>query len=318
MPAMTARRAAAARATGRAKPRNPRPRGTARTQAPGLGMMLGAWARARARELAYRDSARGAVLGGIALAVVSGLLLIAALAGALDAAGRAISAGATDAMRGAGLAVRQVSVSDFSGAPLAEERRLEVLTAAAAPTGEPMTGVDPAVIRTRVADLSWVEEARVLRLWPDQIVILVRERAPTALWRGPDGLAFIDPTGAVIGPAPAGAIGVRPLILGAAAPAEAPALLQAVQARPEIADRFVAARHVGARRWTVTLRSGAEALRPAGAAEQGLDRLVALHRRTNVLDLPVARIDLRHPRQVLVRPQNAAPVPSASVDPKQA
>lgn len=318
MPAMTARRAAAARATGRAKPRTARPRTTTRKETPGFGMKLGAWARARARELAYRDGARGAVLGGVALAVVSGLLLIAALAGALDAAGRAVTAGAADAMRGAGLAVRQVSVSDFAGEPLSEARRLAVLTAAAAPTGEPMTGVDPAVIRNRVADLSWVEEARVLRLWPDQIVILVRERAPTAVWRGPDGLAFIDPTGAVIGPAPAGALGARPLILGAAAPAEAPDLLQAVQARPEIAARFVAARHVGQRRWTISLRSGAEALLPAGAADRGLDRLVALHRRTNVLDLPVARIDLRHPRQVLVRPQNAAPVPPAPVDPSQA
>lgn len=318
MPAMTARRAAAARATTRAKPRSPRPRGTARTAAPGLGMKLGAWARARARELAYRDGARGAVIGGAALAVVSGLLLIAALAGALDAAGRAVSAGAADAMRGAGLAVRQVSVSDFAGQPLSEARRLAVLDAAAAPAGEPMAMVDPADIRARVADLAFVEEARVLRLWPDQIVILVRPRAPTALWRGPEGLAFVDPTGAVIGPAPADALGARPLILGASAPAEAPALLQAVQARPEIAARFVAARHVGERRWTIVLRSGAEALLPAGGLAQGLDRLVALHRSTNVLDLPVSRIDLRHPRQVLVRPQNAAPVPPAPVDPSQA
>lgn len=318
MPAMTARRAAAARATTRAKPRTARPRGTGRKATAGLGMKLGAWARARARELAYRDGARGALIGGAALAVVSGLLLVAALAGALDAAGRAISTGTADAMRGAGLAVRQVSVSDFAGEPLSEARRLDVLAAAAASTGEPMAVVDPGAIRTRVADLAWVEEARVLRLWPDQIVILVRERAPTALWRGPEGLSFIDPTGAVIGPAPAGALGVRPLILGTSAPAEAPSLLQAVQARPDIAARFVAARHVGERRWTVTLRSGAEALLPAGAAEQGLDRLVALHRRTNVLDLPVARIDLRHPRQVIVRPQNAAPVPPAPTDPSQA
>ncbi len=58
---------------------------------------------------------------------------------------------------------------------------------------------DLAVIQAAVEDLAWVSSAGVRRVWPDRVMISVKEHKPLARW-GDDGL--VTATGAVFRPGP--------------------------------------------------------------------------------------------------------------------
>ena len=49
--------------------------------------------------------------------------------------------------------------------------------------GEGILGLDLQRIRGRVERVGWVEEAKVVRLLPDTLVIAVKERRPVAVWQ---------------------------------------------------------------------------------------------------------------------------------------
>jgi cell division protein FtsQ len=304
MPAVRAASRAGAR-TG-AKTRTPS-RARRRSRAT-LGMKLGAWARAQVRSVHYRKESRLAV-AALAIAAVLGLGgLLAVASGAADDAGKAIASATAGAARGAGLAVRQVTPQAPDGGPLTEARRAQVLEAAAVPPGGVMFAIDPGAIRARVEKLAWVESARVLRLWPDQLVIIATPRRPVALWQKDGRFAMIDGSGAALS-----GFAARP-VSGAEAGAAAPALLAALGARPAIQERTAAAIYVDARRWTLQLASGASVLLPAQGIEGALDQLVALQADMGLLDRPLDRIDLRHKGALLVRLRGeespAAPAPN--------
>jgi cell division protein FtsQ len=310
MPAVRAASRAGAR-TG-AKTRTPS-RARRRSRAT-LGMKLGAWARAQVRSVHYRKESRLAV-AALAIAAVLGLGgLLAVASGAADDAGKAIASATAGAARGAGLAVRQVTPQAPDGGPLTEARRAQVLEAAAVPPGGVMFAIDPGAIRARVEKLAWVESARVLRLWPDQLVIIATPRRPVALWQKDGRFAMIDGSGAALSGFAARPVSGLPLVVGAEAGAAAPALLAALGARPAIQERTAAAIYVDARRWTLQLASGASVLLPAQGIEGALDQLVALQADMGLLDRPLDRIDLRHKGALLVRLRGeespAAPAPN--------
>jgi len=54
----------------------------------------------------------------------------------------------------------------------------EVRATAAIPLGMPMIRVSPAAVAARVERIQQVESAQVRRVWPDRVVIAVRERTP--------------------------------------------------------------------------------------------------------------------------------------------
>ena len=77
-----------------------------------------------------------------------------------------------------GLTVREVHLQGVSKA--AQD---EVSAAAAIKAGEPLLGVDLAAVRARVERVGWVDHARVIRLFPDTLVIAVTERPLMAVWQ---------------------------------------------------------------------------------------------------------------------------------------
>ena len=63
---------------------------------------------------------------------------------------------------------------------------------------------------------------------------------------------------------------------------------------------------VDGRRWNLRLKDGGNILLPATDEAAALKRLDALDRTAKVLDLGLARLDLRDPDMVVVRPREAA------------
>jgi cell division protein FtsQ len=60
-----------------------------------------------------------------------------------------------------------------------------------------LLALDPAAVKARVETQGWVEQARVERDWPNQLVITIRERTPVALINLADGLYHVDRHGTV-------------------------------------------------------------------------------------------------------------------------
>jgi cell division protein FtsQ len=119
-------------------------------------------------------------------------------------------------------------------------------------------------------------------------------------------MRVIDGEGRVISEADASQFPQLPLVVGQGADQAAGAILPAVAARPRLRDRLEALVRVDDRRWDLRLKDGSLIQLPAIDEESALIQLDQLDQRQRILDLGFARIDLRDPDMVAVRPRDAA------------
>ena len=137
--------------------------------------------------------ANAARLGGLA---VAGLLTFAvgglALFGQLDDVVSEIGEGAGNQLARAGFAVQAVDVTGAYGADAHA-----IVAATELHVGDPIFAVDPARIRDRVEALPGVRAARVARLLPNRVAVVVETREAYALWQVEGALNVIDREGVV-------------------------------------------------------------------------------------------------------------------------
>jgi cell division protein FtsQ len=207
----------------------------------------------------------------------------------------------------AGFALRDVRVEGASDAS-----RRAILDAAHLFHDQPILGLNLEEVRERVEQVGWVRHARVIRLLPDTLVIAVDERSLQAVWEHNGRTTVVDRTGAMVPEADPGSFPNLPLIVGAGANEAASDVLPAVLSRPRVMQRLEALVRVDGRRWDLRLRDGAIIQLPADNEEAALIQLDQLDRRSRVLDLGLARIDLRDPEMVAVRPRET-PAPQQQV-----
>jgi cell division protein FtsQ len=300
MPAMRQARRAPAK-------RTPAPRTRQRTaprRADGSAwtMKLGAWAHARMRAARHDGVTRKVLFGATLVSVAAILVVLAAGLGVLDNMGRGISDSAANTARSMGLSVRVVNVQAPIGLEMSEYQRAEAQAIAGIVPDEVMFGVNPNQIRDRVADLPWVEEVMVRRLWPDQIQIVITPRAASALWQENGKLTYMDATGRKLGAANVSSAKGLALVVGPNAGPAAPALFEALAPYQEVASRTSAAIRVGDRRWTLRMKSGGDILLPEADVAGALAQLNEMQIANKLLDRPYARLDMRTPGTLIFRP----------------
>jgi cell division protein FtsQ len=189
----------------------------------------------------------------------------------------------------------------------------EIVAAAAIHRDQPILTLDLDAIRKRVEAIGWVEEARVVRLLPDTVVVYVKEQAPAAVWQQNGVLHVVDAKGKVIPEADAARFPNLPFLVGAGA-AEAAGLNQSdgtdilslVKARPRLSERLEALVRVDGRRWDLRLKDGAIVQLPAVGEDSALIQLDQLDHDQRLLELGFERIDLRTPEMVVVRRREVA------------
>ena len=187
--------------------------------------------------------------------------------------------------------------------------RADVLAAARIYRGESLLALDLERVRRDVQQVGWVREARVVRMLPDTLRIIVDERSLMAVWEHRGRTVVIDRLGQPVPEADPRRFSNLPLVVGAGANADAAEVLTAVARHPRVVQRLEALVRVDDRRWDLRLRDGAIIQLPAEGEDAALIQLETLDRRSRVLDLGLARIDLRDPEMVAVRPRGA-PAPS--------
>ena len=299
---------------GAAKPRTKLPPTRARTRAANSGpRTLSKWRTAHKTGWPRVALAAGGVMM-IALAsvvFVSSSGLAGPIVATTRAAGGRIVATTREAFdsRFASLGLR-VDVVHLQGASAAAQD--EILKAAALKTGTPILGVDLDAVRARVEAVGWVERARVIRLFPDTLVVAVDERPLLAVWQHAGRSVVVASDGTVVGAVDPGQFPRLPLIVGEGANVAARDLLPELTKRPNLAARVDAVVRVDRRRWDLRLKDGGVVELPAKDQAAALRTLDDLDRKGRILGLGLARIDLRDPHMVVVRPRGgAAPVTTA-------
>lgn len=184
--------------------------------------------------------------------------------------------------------------------------RNDILNATGAFEGQPMIGMDLEALRRGVEQVGWVKSARIVRLLPDTLVVVVTERRQLAVWQNGGRAVVIDESGKVIPEADASRFAQLPLIVGEGANEFAAQILPEVAARPRLMERLEALVRVDNRRWDLRLKDGSLVQLPAVDEEAALIQLEQLDQRSRILELGFERIDLRDPNMVAVRPRGGA------------
>ncbi len=251
----------------------------------------------------FRDRAATYALGTIICGAAM-LTLAAWMGGSLGAFGNRFGDGVDVISRSAGLSIRQINVVGLD--PLVEEKAREV---AGIHVGGNILTADPYSIKQRVEKLEAVSGVKVHRFWPDQITIIADPREPIALWQGEGGdWRVIDQRGRTFAEADPQKYMHLPRLVGEDAASSAATLVTAMAEYPDLAARMETAYRVSGRRWDVKFRDGADVAFPEDVKlVEALGALNMMQARNRVLDLPVTRIDARHPERFALRPTPGGP-----------
>jgi cell division protein FtsQ len=174
------------------------------------------------------------------------------------------------------------------------------------PAATPILGLDLVALRDRAESVGWVSGASVSRLLPDTLLVTVDERPRLAVWQSGGVTSVVDPEGHVIPEADPGRFPELPLVVGQGAAEAAAAILPLVQTRPALTKRLEALVRVDGRRWDIRLKDGGLIQLPATGEDAALIQLDQLDQRSRLLELGFARIDLRDPQMIAVRPRTFA------------
>ena len=226
--------------------------------------------------------------------VVAGVLATGARA---ERIGQSVSGGLDRVTTGMGLTLKRVHITGAS--PEAEPAIQRALGLHA---DQPIVSLDLDALRDRVQSVGWVKEARVVRLLPDTLIVEVKEHDRLAVWQVDGQIKVIDAAGRVIEGADARRYPALPLVVGRGADGAAGDILPLLAQRPRLMGRIDALVRVDERRWDLRLKDGGLIQLPAVEQEAALIRLDALDQRERLLDLGFARVDLRTPEAVAVRP----------------
>jgi cell division protein FtsQ len=184
--------------------------------------------------------------------------------------------------------------------------REEVLAIAGVTGTTSLVFLDVEETRARLKTNPWIADATVLKLYPGELQIGIKEREPFALWQKDGRLSVIADDGTVLEPYVAPRLIELPLVVGRGAETRAKQFLALLDRYPAMRDFVRASVFVGERRWNLRLKNGIDVRLPETDVAPALERLVALDQEKNLITRDIVAIDLRLPDRVTVRLSEAA------------
>ncbi len=233
------------------------------------------------------------LLASVAYGIVQGGHLAELVSGVKDACDRAANM--------AGFRIAAVALSGQR-----HVTREEVLATAGVTGTASLLLLDVKAAREQLKRNPWIADATVLKLYPDQLQIGLKEREAFALWQKDGRVSVIADDGTVLEAYVNPRLLRLPLVVGAGAQAQAKDFFAVLHRYPELRDQVRASILVGQRRWNLRLKNGIDVLLPESDVEQALVRLVALDQDKKLLSRDIVAIDLRLPDRLTVRLSDAA------------
>jgi cell division protein FtsQ len=184
--------------------------------------------------------------------------------------------------------------------------REEVLAAAGVTDTTSLLFLDVEQTRERLKSNPWIADATVLKLYPGELQIGIREREAFALWQKDGQVSVIADDGTVLEPYVAPRLIELPLVVGRGAETRAKEFIALLDRHPDLRASVRATVLVGERRWNLRLKNGVDVRLPETDIAPALERLVALDKEKNLTTRDIVAIDLRLPDRVTVRLSEAA------------
>ena len=211
-----------------------------------------------------------------------------------------IIAALKDARDGAGNAAgfRIVSVALAGQHHVSRE---EVLAVAGVTGTSSLVFLDVVEARERLKTNPWIADATVLKLYPGELQIGIKEREAFALWQKDGQVFVIADDGTVLEPYVSPRLIELPLVVGRGAETRAKEFLALLDRYPALRAFVRATVLVGERRWNLRLNNGIDVRLPETDIAPALERLVALDKEKNLITRDIVAIDLRLPDRVTVR-----------------
>ena len=239
---------------------------------------------------------------GISLLVgvlfIGGLMATGARA---ERVGQSVSDGVDGMVAGMGFRLGRVHVTGAS-----DEAMPAIQAALDVTAGQSMSSLDLDALLEQVRGVSWVKDARVVRLLPGTLMVEVVEHDRLAIWQANGQIAVIDGDGQVIRGADPRQYLHLPLVVGTGAELAASEILPLIEARPRLRDRTEALIRVDERRWDIRLKDGGLIRLPADGAEAALIQLDALDQRHQLFERGFELVDLKVPGTLGLRPAELA------------
>lgn len=202
---------------------------------------------------------------------------------------------------GMGLSVASIEIRGLSEADSTEiSDRIDVTQHSS------LLMVDVEKARERIAEIPWISDVQVKKLFPNRIVVNLVERRPFALWQDEGKVRVVDKTGAVMSEVLETRNAGLPLIVGSGANTRVAEAVDLMNAVPSLRPRIRAAVLVAERRWNMITVDGIEILLPEENPAGALQRVADLQASKKLLDRDLVVVDLRVPDRLFVRLSDAA------------
>ncbi|WP_246728740.1 cell division protein FtsQ/DivIB [Methylosinus sp. RM1] len=261
----------------------------------------------RGRSAASAAQAERGRLSRIAALPGIGTAALALLFGAVGSAGVAHNGGYAEFVarngaprdivaRALGFSIEVVTISG-----LGELSESDVLAASGVKPTNSLLFLDAETIRERLTALPLVESARVLKLYPDRLIIALEGRRPFALWQRDGKLSVVAADGVVIDEMRDERFIGLPFVVGEGAEKRLDEYMRLLEAVGDLKSRVRAGVLVSGRRWSLDMTNGVEVKLPEREPEAALALLQRLQREARILDKDVISIDLRASGRVAVR-----------------
>jgi cell division protein FtsQ len=195
-----------------------------------------------------------------------------------------------------GLVVQEVSVV---GRERTQSRA--IMAALAVTRGESLVDFDPDAARKRIEALGWIEEASVMRRYPDEIFVRVQERRPFARWQMDKETVVIDRKGFVVSRRNNPEFAHLPKVVGNGANIRAAELFDMLAKQPALFTRLEYAMRVRDRRWNLGFGNGVKVMLPEEGTNVAWLSLNEMQQKRKILNKGVVSIDLRSSDRMYVR-----------------
>jgi cell division protein FtsQ len=198
--------------------------------------------------------------------------------------------------RAAGFPISAVTITGQS-----RLRERELLEAAGVGPRNSLPFLNATAVRERLMQVPLVKSARVVKFYPNRLVIAIEERQPSALWQRDGRVAVISDDGVPIDELRDQRYLGLPFVVGEGAQKRLLEFHMLMARAGDLAHRVKAGVLVAGRRWNLDMTNGVTVKLPELNPFGALDTLTRLQREARILDKDVMSIDLRIPERISVR-----------------
>jgi cell division protein FtsQ len=188
----------------------------------------------------------------------------------------------------AGFAIEDVKVSGNS-----ETSEIEILQLLGLDGTTSLVALDIDAARQKIANLPWVENVEVRKIYPKTIEVKLKERQAYAIWQHGQELSLIEKSGSLIAPLRDNKFSALPLVVGRDAETAAASIQDEFANWPDIRSRVKAYVWVSGRRWDLHMDNGVVVKLPEDGVDQALATLSKFNKNQDLLERDIAAVDLR-------------------------